>query len=90
MSSMSKSVSPSVSSSWCRASSQSHVMTDGQSGSQSVSLGVDPHLGLMTSFTICQTVGRPLWMYEWIFHLSRSWSDIHVIYIYHFTYMLYT
>jgi hypothetical protein len=30
-------------------SSQSHIATDGQSVSQSVCLGVEPHLGLMTS-----------------------------------------
>jgi hypothetical protein len=32
--------------------SQSHIATDGQSVSQSVSLGVEPHLGLMTRYLL--------------------------------------
>jgi hypothetical protein len=33
-------------------SSQSHIATDGQSVSRSVSLGVEPHLGLMTRYLL--------------------------------------
>jgi hypothetical protein len=33
-------------------SSQSHIATDGQSVSQSVSLGVEPHVGLMTRYLL--------------------------------------
>jgi hypothetical protein len=46
--------------------SQSHIATDGQSVSQSVSLGVEPHLGLMTRYLLLfdsygfVSVGRPL------------------------------
>jgi hypothetical protein len=45
---------------------QSHITTDGQSGSRSVSLGVEPHLGLMTRYLLLFDshglvfVGRPL------------------------------
>jgi hypothetical protein len=48
-------------------SSQSHIATDGQSVSQSVSLGVEPHLGLMARYLLLFDsyglvfVGRPLW-----------------------------
>jgi hypothetical protein len=47
--------------------SQSHIATDGQSVSQSVSLGVEPHLGPMTRYLLLfdsyglVIVGRPLW-----------------------------
>jgi hypothetical protein len=46
---------------------RSHIATDGQSVSQSVSLGVEPHLGLMTRYILLfdnyglDFVGRPLW-----------------------------
>jgi hypothetical protein len=36
--------------------SQSHIATDSQSLTQSVSLGVEPHLGLMTRYFYCLTV----------------------------------
>jgi hypothetical protein len=45
---------------------QSHIATDGQSVSQSVSLGVEPHLGIMTRYLLLfdsyslVIVGRPL------------------------------
>jgi hypothetical protein len=46
--------------------SQSHIATDDQSVSQSVSLGVEPHLGLMTRYLLLVDsyglvfAGRPL------------------------------
>jgi hypothetical protein len=52
---------------WCApARSQSHIAKDGQSVSQSVSLGVKPNLGLMTGYLLLfdsygsVIVGRPL------------------------------
>jgi hypothetical protein len=52
--------------------SQSHIATDGQSVSQSVSLGVGPHLGLMTrylalfdSYVLVSFCGAP--------SLTRGW-----------------
>jgi hypothetical protein len=46
--------------------SQSHIATESQSVSQSVSLGVEPHLGPMARHTFWQLrscfVGRPLWL----------------------------
>jgi hypothetical protein len=52
-----------------QSQSQSHIATDGQSVSQSVSLGVEPHLGLKTRYSVLFDsyglvfffVGRPLW-----------------------------
>jgi hypothetical protein len=42
--------------------SQSHIATDGQSVSQSVSLGVEPHLGLMTRYLLqFDSYGLDLW-----------------------------
>jgi hypothetical protein len=49
-----------------KSKSQSHITTDSQSVSQSVSLGVEPHLRLVTRylflFDSCDlfSVGRPL------------------------------
>jgi hypothetical protein len=52
---------------WTQSQNQSHISTDGESVSQSVSLGVEPHLGLMTRYLLLfdtfglDFVGRPLW-----------------------------
>jgi hypothetical protein len=51
---------------WIKVKSQSHIATDSQSVSQSVSLGVEPRLGLTTRYLLLFAsygllfVGRPL------------------------------
>jgi hypothetical protein len=59
-----------LTSNWTVNSSQSRLATDGRSVSQSVSLGVEPHLELMTRYLLLFDsyglvfVGRPLWREE--------------------------
>jgi hypothetical protein len=66
-------------------SSQSHIVTDGRSVSQSVSLGVEPHLRLMTRYLLYYCyglvfVGRPttpkLTQHSYPRILSHTWNNI--------------
>jgi hypothetical protein len=59
--------------------SQSYIATGCRSVSQSVSLGVEPHLGLMTRYLFLYDsyslvfVGRPLWREDWSVFCICCW-----------------